>query len=402
MQSALLQLCNSFTETLLGLAPSGAHPVDLFSRACTDVFAAFEPGEGFGYPFTQIFEPDVLREVVLLQALPEDAVVSLEYRPTPVARRLADLAEAAAGSDVVHLVGVASALISISRFALAVRLIDEARERASTGRERFEVAWLDFIVSNRCDGGSRSPAAFAVMSAEAEQGKIPDGRVVDMCTQAVVWYLKRREVGDAFLRWAVRTGQELVGRRSVDSGTASAWYRGLAMLPAARGKPATTRRYMSMAHDTAREAVAASPKAFTTNALKTYYESSLKEHMHVTRDADAALAAGRELVNLDPAWAPSHGELAEAHEWFGQVEQAAAGFERAAKAGAPYVGYHLVRAARCRAALSDWDTATDHYLALLTLAPGSEAARAEGREAAQHASSRRSAAFAEALAGRAL
>ncbi|MEU1513189.1 hypothetical protein ABZ490_13670 [Streptomyces sp. NPDC005811] len=401
MQNTALSPRNSFTETLLGLAPSGAHPVDLFSRTCAEAFTAFEPGARFGYPFTQIFEPDVLHEVALLHALPEDAVAGLEYRPTPAARRLADLADSAVGSDLVHLVGVASALISVSRFALAARLVADARDRARTARERFEVAWLEFLVSNRCDGGSGSPAAFATMRDAAERGGIPDGRVLDMCTQAVVWHLKRREVGEVHFRWAVHTGQELAGRRSVDAGSASAWYRAVAMLPAACGKPTMTRRYMVMAHDTATEAVAASPRALATNALKTYYESSLKEHMHLTHDADAALAAGRALVALDPAWAPSHGELAEAHEWCGQLDQAAAGFERAARSGPPYVGHHLVRAARCRAALGDWDTATDHYLALLALAPGSKAARTEGREAAQRASGQRSAAFAKALAGRA-
>ncbi|MFK0017401.1 tetratricopeptide repeat protein [Streptomyces sp. NPDC091027] len=388
---------NSFAETLLGLDQSGAHPVDLFSRGCTEAFASFEPGNSFGYPFTQVFEPDVLREVALLHALPESEVVSLEYRPTPAARRLADLAGAAAGSSVIHLVGLAAALISVCRFSVAAPLIKEARQQARTGRERFEVAWLDFLVANRCYGGSGSYAAFAAMRAEADLGVIPDSRVVDMCTQAVVWQLKRREVGKAHFSWAVRTGRQLAGRRSVTADTASAWYRGVAMLPAAQGNPALTRRYMEMAHRTAVESAATSPGALTGNALKTYYESSVKEHMHLTRDADAALAAGHALVDLDPAWAPSHGELAAAYAWFGHQEQAAAGFERAARTGPPYVGHHVVSAARCRAALGDWDSATDCYLMLLSLAPGSKVALAEGRLAAQRATKDRAAAFDEAM-----
>lgn len=391
---------NSFAEAMLGLDPSGEHPVDLFSRSCADTFASFESGCGFPYPFTQVFEPDVLREVALLQGLSQSAVENLEYRPTPAARRLADLAAAAAGSDVVHLVGVASALVSISRFDLAARPVGEARERARTARERFEVAWLELLVSNRRDGGAGSPAAFDVMRTEAGRGGIPEGRVLDVCTQAVVWYLKRREVRKEQFRWAFRTGRELAGRPSVDAGTASAWYRGVAMFPAARGDAAMTRRCMQRAHDSATEAMAASPHAYTANAVKTYYESTLKEHMHVSHDADAAIAAGLALVDLDPAWAPSHGELADAYAWFGLQEQAAAGFERAAQVGPPYVGHHLVRAARCRAAIGDWDAATDHYLTLLGLAPDSGAVRAEGGEAARRASTQRSAAFAEALAGR--
>ncbi|MET7746280.1 hypothetical protein [Streptomyces sp. NPDC005385] len=396
MHDASRPSCNSFAETLLGLTPSGTHSVDLFSRTCSEALAAFDPGHGFGYPFTQIFEPDVLREVALLSCLAHNAVETMEYQPTPAARRLADLAGSAAGSDVVHLTGVASALISVSRFAIAAPLIDEARTRARAGRERFEVAWLDFLVSNRSHGGSGSHAAFAVMQAEAERGDVPDSRVMDSCTQAVVWYLKRREVGEAQFRWAVRTGHEFAGRRSVDPSTASAWYRGLAMLPAASGRPAMTRRYMTMAYDTATAAAENSPRQATTNALKTYYESTLKEHMHVTRDAEAAVAAGRALVDLDPAWAPSHGELAEAHEQFGQLEPAATGFERAVRTGPPYVGHHLLGAARCRAALGDWDTATDHYLTLLTLAPESAVARTEGGKAARNASPQRATAFAQA------
>ena len=274
---------------------------------------------------------------------------------------------------VVELVNLASALVSVSRFDIAAGLLDTASDQASTSRERFEIAWLEFVISNRRDDGKNSPAAFAAMRAEIDAGKVPRGRALDACTQAVVWYLKRREVPEEAFTWSVGIGQRLVmNPDQLDAGTMSSWFRGIAMLPAARGSASTTRQYMHRAQAAAEEKIAKSSGAFEKNMLKTYYESSLKEQMYVNRDFDAAEEAGRALIALDPLWPPSYGELAEAYEKFGQLGQAAELYELAAHAGPPYVGHHLMRASRCRAALGQHEAALDHYSALLELAPGNE------------------------------
>lgn len=378
MTECFTPLRNTFHETLIGLAYSSRTAVDIYSEACVESFRRADFTE-FGYTFTQLFEPDVLREVALFEDVPYEALTSLEHHPTAAVRQLAELVGRMNELDVVALVTLASALISISRYDVASGVLDAARKRAERPRERFEVAWLSFLVANRCTDGADSPAAFAAMRAEIVAGAIPPGRVLDACTQAVVWYLKRREVSEEDFAWAMRTGWELVGRPGqLESGTVSSWFRGIAMLPAAEGSKDTTRDYMRRARDAAEEAVAERPGAFEKNMVKTYYESCLKEQMYLHRDLDAALEAGRALIALDPAWAPSYGEVAEAHEFFGQKERAAELYEQAANAGPPYVGHHLLRAARARAALDQPEAALGHYATLLEISPGNDALREAG------------------------
>jgi hypothetical protein len=373
---------NTFQETLLGLEYSPRCPADLFSRACAEAFAESDRTR-FGYPFTQVFEPGVLHEIAVLADVPYPSLTGLDPQPTAATRQLAATVAQARDLSAVEVINVASALVSISRFDLATRLLVDLAERELTPRESFEAAWLDFMISNRCDDGASSPAAFARMGAAIDAGGVPAGRVLDACTQAVVWYLKRQEVPLDVFRWAVRTGGALAKRPDrLDQGTVSSWYRGIAMLPAAKGRAAETRRFMALARDAAQETIAERPRAFEMNTIKTYYESAVKEHMYVTGDADAAEQAGLALIELDPVWSPSYGELAEAYQRFGQVDRAAGYYERAAQAGPPYVGYHLLKAAQCRAKLGQDELALDHYVALLRLVPGNAAVVDAGLELA--------------------
>ncbi len=72
--------------------------------------------DSYGYSFTQVFEPGVLKEVALLEGRPYAQLADLSDRPGPAIARLAELAENAADLPVVGLVNVASALITISHF----------------------------------------------------------------------------------------------------------------------------------------------------------------------------------------------------------------------------------------------------------------------------------------------
>jgi hypothetical protein len=375
---------NCFAETMLGLEYSADSDADLFSQACVEGYR-FAPSDGFGYPFTQIFEPDVLREVALLEGIPYEDVAELRHRPTEPIRELAGFVDASGDLTVVELVRLASSLVSISRFAVAARVVALARGRATAGRERFELAWLSFLVSNRRDDGSGSPIAFASMRTEIDYGGVPSSRVLDVCTQAVVWFVKRRELPAECFAWAVRTGTALAGGgQPIDIGSLSSWYRGIAMVPAARAAVRSTQRYMRLAERAAQRSVDTSPGALSMNAIKTYHESTLKEHVYVTNDFGAAWAAGQTLIDLDPAWSPSYGELAAACVGFGRLEQAAGLYTQAVRSGPPYVGLHLIGAARARCALGDHETAVSHYGALLSLDRRNPAVREEGRACAKH------------------
>lgn len=388
MPDAQTRPLNSFMETLIGMeyVDSSKSTIDLFSRACVDQFRDADPTR-FGYLFTQVFEPGVLLETALLAGIAHTTLTSLEHRPTPAMTRLAEVEAHAVDLSVVELVNLASALISVSRFEKAAGVLALAAERESSPREVFEVAMLEFMVANRTTDGRSSPRSFRRMRAAVETGAIPPDRVLHACTQAVVWYLKRRELDDDNYHWFVRLGHDLVAKpETLHSASLSAWYRGVAMVPAAQRDTSQTRHYMEQARETAEDAVRRSPRAYELNLIKTYHESSLKEHMHVTRNFDKAKESGFALIALDRSWAPSYGELAEVYQKFGKVEQAARLFERAAELGPPYYGNHLYSAARCRELLEHFETAVEHYLRLSAVAPLTEPAARAGLAAASRVS----------------
>ncbi|MEV8327642.1 hypothetical protein [Kitasatospora sp. NPDC056731] len=382
---------NSFQSTLLGLTYSAhAGPLaDLFSQACVNQFNEAN-WSSYGYLFTQVFESDVLREAALLGGADHAAVADLHSLPTSAMKRLAEMLEHADDLPVVGRVNLASALISVSRFDIAAGVLREIPPTEIGSRDAFEVGMLDFMISNRRDDGAGSPQAFSRIRHAIEAGSIPRDRVLHACTQAVVWYLKRHEATEADFRWFASTGVALArSDRSLSPASLSSWYRGIAMLPAAKGKADATRTYMRRARETAEETIAKRPRAFERNLIKTYYESTLKEHLYLTGDLEKAEQAGLDLVELDPVWAPSHAELAEVYERWERIEDAALWYEKAAAAGPPYVGHHLLKAARCREAAGQHDLAVPHYQVLAALAPanatvlqaGLHAARTSGHEA---------------------
>ena len=91
MPGGFTTLRNSFHETLLGLEYPPDLAADIFSQACVESFAESDFSE-FGYVFTQVFEPDVLREIALLEGVPYESLAELTHRPTLALRRIAELA----------------------------------------------------------------------------------------------------------------------------------------------------------------------------------------------------------------------------------------------------------------------------------------------------------------------
>ncbi|MFD9002370.1 hypothetical protein ACFV0T_15560 [Streptomyces sp. NPDC059582] len=377
---------NAFQETMVGLTFSLHQECDLFSRACVEQFHAGDFAH-YGYRFAQVFEANVLREVALLDDLPYEDLAELRHRPSEATARLGELADNVADLSVVESVNVAAALISISRFGPAARILHRVEERAEQSRDVFEVAMLRFVVANRCEDGPATAHAFRRMRRAIESGPLPADRVLDACAQAVVWYMKRRDLPTADFRWYATTGRQVARQpRGVGAGSLSAWYRALAMVPAARGKAELTRRYMEFTRDTAAHSLMRRPQAYEAHFLKTYHESSLKEHMYVTRDADQAEESGLALIALDPAWSPSYGELAEAHVLFGRLEAAAALYEKAVEIGPPYYGHHLLRAADVRERLGDDERALEHYQHLTALVPGDRTVLRRGLDVARRSS----------------
>jgi tetratricopeptide (TPR) repeat protein len=120
--------------------------------------------------------------------------------------------------------------------------------------------------------------------------------------------------------------------------------------------------------------------------LKTYHESTLKEYMYVRRDVDKAEQSGHALIELDPAWSPSYGEMAEAYVWFGQLGKAANMYDEAVLAGPPYYGHHLLRSARVHEKIGEHERALACYQTLAQLVPEDAAVLQAGRDIARSVS----------------
>jgi tetratricopeptide (TPR) repeat protein len=247
----------------------------------------------------------------------------------------------------VKAVNLASALISISRFSLATRIIDDIPTEKLSARDRFEIAMLNFVIQNRYGNRTGMEKALAVMKACIEAGGIQAARILNAASQAVVWYMKSKAISKELFNWYVTQGVKLAkyahGKppEYINSAALSAWYRAVAMVPAERGDGLQTRDYMKKAKTTAITAIECSNEVYDQHLIKTCYESTMKEYMYVEKDFEKVEENVTALINLDPAWSISYGDLADAYHKFGYLYKAAEWYEKAGRIGPPYVGHHL-------------------------------------------------------------
>lgn len=363
---------NAFHQTLVGLdlvEVPNATRVDIFSQSAVDAFQSCN-WESLGYPLTQIFEPAVLLEIALLEGVSLSSLKSLSHRPTGAIVELYERVRMTDEASVNETLNLAACLATVSRFGLATKVLEGIDGKSMTPRHMFEASWLRFLISNRCDGGLGSTAAFEAMQSAAETGHVSPARLLDACSQAVVWHAKRREIDEAQVRWWLTMGVSLAnGERELPAATLSAWYRGVAMVPSASGSASETRRYMELAKDHAVEAADSQGRTGDLNAMKTYFESSIKEHMYVSGDLDEAERAGRDLIALDPAWSISYSELADVLECRGDLAGAAELCENAVAIGPPYVSVHLRRAGMLWGRSGNGERAFECYRELLDFLP---------------------------------
>lgn len=342
---------NSFTDilTLKQCPPADDDTACLFSRG-TALILRTHDFDLFGYPYIQVFEANVLAEIANLQRISFDKIEILQSEfPVPEGHALFRITQPETLSDV-QLTNNIGCLISLSRFTQAKALCALLQDRSLDDRAQFELSWLSFLISNRCDDGASSQAHFDHMRTCIEIGDISDGRIIDVCTQGVVWHLKRREVNAETFQWCLKTGHKLAhGQSDCDPETVSGWFRGLAMLPAAAGDKVKTRDYMLKAKETALKAVEQRPDMSlkAINQLKTFYESSIKEFLYVDRDQDKALQSALALIDLDPHWSLNFSETADIFKSFGDLEQAGLYYDKAASLGPPYLGLNLTSAIQC-------------------------------------------------------
>jgi tetratricopeptide (TPR) repeat protein len=366
-----MEFINNFQRCLLNGSVDSNRPIDLFSNATLSALKSTTPGPT-PHLFTQIFEPGVLQECAILANADYDTVRGLDNLDSGPLCAVRVLYENRMDLTSVEAISTASSLVAVSRFDMATTILDDSKRLFGDNRLLFEADWLRFLITNRCHDGKESGRYLCSMRAQVEKGMIPVSRQLDLCTQVVVWYLKRNEVDKSTFGWALEHGDRVLQTKNdmIDIGTESSWYRGVAMVPAKDGDAAETRRLMQRAHNLAERGVGCNETDYgALNNLKTYWESTLKEHMFVTRDREAALAAASSLIDLDPAWSPSYAERADMLRHFGDIAGALNSYRKAVAIGPPYYGYHLKQVADCSEELGDLRTALEIHRKLADLAP---------------------------------
>lgn len=360
---------NTFTDALLGVEVAEERR-DQLTIVAEEIILGFA-GANFDehdYPLSQVFEPPALWEVCRFAGVDYAAADALQTPETNALSALRWLYEGLAHTTTMQRISLATALVSTSRHRLAREVLNQIDLPRITNRQRFAIAMLSFIVSNRADGGQESSRCFAQMRAAIEAGGVTPHEILDASAHAIVWHLKTGEVSAEQLAWFMKAALE-AAQRGVTALARSSWYRAYAMLPAERRDGALTTKIMDRAHEEALAAIAACDNAGARNLLKTYFESSLKEQLYLHRDLDAAKQVGLKLIKLDPAWSASYGELAQVYSRAGDHATAAQLLERALELGPPYRLLHAYQLAHARAHQGDDDGALALLHDILSIDP---------------------------------
>ncbi len=375
---------NSFHQTMRNLHFRNAKSFtpDLFSMACVEQFINRQM-DSYGYLFAQVFESYVLAEIAELENVEITQLTNLEIGDSSA---IQILRSAVANHDVIspmEAVNFAAALISISRFDLADLLLQSASRKPTMNRDQFEISMLHFVIENRRGNNDKMRHFLLEMRKQIEVGNLPLERQIDAASLAVVWHMKLGILKDTDFKWFSSLGTTLATTNKIESGALSSWYRAVAMIPAAKGDKVATRETMLAARRAADITMKIRPRAYEAHFLKTYHESSIKEHMFVTGDYQAAIREGESLLSLDPVWSISFGEVAEVHRHFGDFSTAATYFEEGACCGPPYVGHHIYSAATCHEAAGELNRALELYVRLLGMSPNNKAVIISGAKLAR-------------------
>jgi tetratricopeptide (TPR) repeat protein len=271
------------------------------------------------YQFSgQSMEPSLIFELAQQTKIPESQLQALTYPMSGPLATVRWLVENVASTTDIQRVNLAFCLASFVRYDLAWEVLGKVREERLRPRERYLYQVARFMVANRRGATSNHEASFAKIRDYITAGLVSDARALSAAAFAIVWHDKEQSISTSLHGWFVEQGLELAKRHTNSTQFStqlalSSFYRAYAMIPARRRDVAATRAAMCAAEQYARAATPTNPlmEVFATDAIKTVLESSLKEHLYIAKDLEAAERCGRELVTLDPSWSISYHELAE-------------------------------------------------------------------------------------------
>lgn len=364
---------NTFYQMMIGIGfpDREDRAQSIFNRACAWSYKTAN-FDDVGYKYIQIFEPGVLNELIALDnAQGRGAEQTGEIRGNNHIAQLDWLHSNLKQVSTVQRLNLAAAYASFCRVGESARILETISDtpRVRDGDLRFEYLMLKFVVCNRLQDRAGSRQAMAAFLDMGKNRKLSVHQIIEVSCQATVWYHKTSEIDKEVYTWFLRKSNALVRDSSAHVGNRikSSWYRATAMIPSAENKHSASRELMSRAKEYALRANGEVSDPYVLNELKTYYESTIKEHLYYSKDYAKAELAGLSLLKIDPYWSPNWAEVAQVYMTINRFEKAKQLLNKAITLGPPYLNYYHYLLAECECQLGDIDTGLQRYRSILSL-----------------------------------
>jgi len=322
----------------------------------------------------QLLEPSTLAEVACRYALPVSEIEFFSYELAGPVTKLRWLADMLKWATPVQQLSLTQCLAASCRYHFAFRILTQISYDRLQPDQRVTYYLTRFAICNRLEMSSSHQNDFLALKSLVLAHHLPPARVLDICSQAIVWKMKNDAITDDLYEWFVGNGKVAVSEIAssnalTDLVSLSSFYRGLAMVPAAIGDAPRTRQYMLLAEHYAEVIMQSEDRGTIAarEARKTVYESKLKEMLYVACDIEAAREVANELVLYDPNWSISYHEAAEVElkdkEWKAALEC----FENAYHIGFPRITYSQYMIGACHQKLTNFDQALNAFKNTLSL-----------------------------------
>ncbi len=379
---------DAFSRAVFFYDDAGVHQTNWSRSVCAGL--AEQNFDEVPYRVPQLLEPSTLVEVAQRHAISVNELEFFSYGMDGPVAKLKWLADLREWAPPVQKLSLAQSLAASCRYRFANQVLAEVPYDALYPDQRVTYHLARFAIQNRLEMQSSHQDDFTALKALMQAHRLSPARVLDVCSQAIVWKIKGNAIDDELNRWFIGTGEAAVKQIAssatpADLVSLSSFYRGLAMVPAARGDVATTRQYMLLAEEYA-EAVLRGERGGSIEARearKTVYESKLKEMLYVARDVESARRVADELLAYDPDWSISYHEAGEVEVVDRQWQRALQRFQKAYDIGFPRVTYSQYMIGACHQQLGNFDQALDAFKSTLLLDKTNISAGIAGYEVAR-------------------
>ncbi|SFS95619.1 tetratricopeptide repeat protein [Marininema halotolerans] len=363
---------NAFLSAILHLKEVD-HRSNIWTKSVTRSYASHNFNR-IPYHLGQLLEPSVLHEVSHETGISVSQLKMVDYETQGPMREIQDRIARQSDLSPVEKLNVVYCLVSLSRYERAVDILSTLHPDQLRQEDQIYLSFIQFLIKNRLSLPYQSD--FIAMREALGQKNLSDVMRLKVCTQAIVWELKQKALGEELYTWFVNEGLKTCDRLKEKEALSeqlalSSFYRAYAMIPAAKQLVKETREEMEKALYFAKAAKPSNPleSCRKLDAMKTCFESELKEHLYLSKDYEQAERAGFDLIQTDPDWSISYHELAEVYMKVNKLEEALAMFQKSKEIGLPRTTFTHFMMGYCLGELHREDEAIDAFIHTLTIDP---------------------------------